>query len=276
MTQNKPHPFIKWAGGKTKLLPELVKRINRISKINNYYEPFLGGGSLFFKLLKQKRITSSYLSDLNNDLINTYRTVRDHPEELINLLKEYKDKHSKEFYYEIRSMNPDNVIERSARFIYLNKTCYNGLCRVNKKGQFNVPMGNYKNPKILDENNLRIVSNSLKDSKLIIQDFEESTHNIKLGDFVYFDPPYFPISNTSNFTAYIENGFGINEQMKLFEVCQQLSTRGVYIIISNSNSDFIRDLYKFDFIIEEIDSPRRINSKSKKRGNIKELLIRNF
>jgi len=274
-------PFVKWAGGKRQLIPELLKYIPK--NFNNYFEPFVGGGALFFELynlgiLKNKKV---YLFDINGELINAYRIIRDHPNELIKKLKEFKSKHNKEFYYQIRELdrsesykNLDNII-KAARFIYLNKTCFNGLYRVNKKGYFNVPMGKYKNPQIIDEENILAVSNALKNVIIKCCDYKEVLQYAQKGDFLYFDPPYYPLNQTANFTSYTRYDFLEKEQLELFETFKTLVNKGCFILESNSDTDFIKNLYK-EFTIEKVLANRAINSKSNGRGKITEVLIRNY
>jgi len=274
-------PFIKWVGGKRQLILELLKHIPK--KFNNYFEPFVGGGALFFELynlgfLKDKEV---FLSDINEELINTYKTIRDYPNELIERIKEFKVKHNKEFYYQIREFdrkedykNLDNII-KAARFIYLNKTCFNGLYRVNKKGYFNVPIGSYKNPQIVDEENILEVSKALKNTIIKHCDYKEILKYVKKNDFVYFDPPYYPLNDTANFTSYTQSNFLENEQIELFKTFETLSNKGGFVLESNSDTDFINNLYK-KFIIKKVLASRAINSKANKRGKITEVLIRNY
>jgi len=274
-------PFVKWAGGKRQLIPELLKYIPK--NFNNYFEPFVGGGALFFELynlgiLKNKKV---YLFDINEELINAYRVIRDHSNKLIKKLKEFKSKHNKEFYYQIRELdrsesykNLDNII-KAARFIYLNKTCFNGLYRVNKKGYFNVPMGRYKNPQIIDEENILAVSNALKNVIIKCCDYKEVLQYAQKSDFLYFDPPYYPLNQTANFTSYTRYDFLEKEQLELFETFKTLVNKGCFILESNSDTDFIRNLYR-EFTIEKVLANRAINSKSNGRGKITEVLIRNY
>jgi len=273
-------PFLKWAGGKRQLLPELLKYIPK--DFNNYFEPFLGGGALFFELynlgfLENKKV---YLSDINEELINTYKTIRDNPKELIIKLKEFKTNHNKEFYYKIRELDRDknyknlDNITKSARFIYLNKTCFNGLYRVNKKGYFNVPIGSYKNPNILDEENILAVSKALQNIIIKNFDYKEILKEVQSNDFIYLDPPYHPLNETSSFTSYTKNEFLQKEQIELFKTLKELSNK-CFVLKSNSDTDFINKLYK-DFKIEKILANRAINSKATNRGKILEVLIRNY
>ena len=273
-------PFIKWVGGKRGLLEQILPLLPKNFK--DYHEPFLGGGALFFELyskglLKDKNI---YLSDINAELINAYSVVKNSPYELIDSLKEYKAKHSKEFYYQIRELDRlDNYntlsnLEKATRFIYLNKTCFNGLYRVNKKGYFNTPIGSYKNPNIADEDTLLNASKALQNATINVQPFEDVLNYAKKDDLVYFDPPYYPLNETSNFTSYDSNCFLEDKQRELHQVFNKLSKYGVNVVLSNSDTVFIKELYK-NFDINIVNANRFINSKSSGRGKIAEVLIRN-
>ncbi|MDO9183685.1 MAG: Dam family site-specific DNA-(adenine-N6)-methyltransferase [Bacteriovorax sp.] len=271
-------PFLKWAGGKQRLLNQYSQYFPET--FNNYYEPFLGGGAVFFFLIDKLQINRrSYLFDSNEELINTYMVVRDQVEDLISLLFEHNEKHTKDYYYQIRSLDRKNghlsKVERAARTIYLNKTCYNGLYRVNSHGFYNVPMGKYKNPRIVDQDLLRQSSKLLKKSVIKKSDFRFSSKGAKTGDLVYFDPPYFPLTSTSNFTGYTAYNFSEKDQIDLYKVYTDLTEKGVYCIQSNSDTDFIRDYYK-KFTQIPIYASRAINSKSNGRKKISELLIINF
>ncbi len=272
-------PFIKWVGGKRGLLSQIVPLLPK--KFNNYFEPFVGGGALFFELysmglLKNKNI---YLFDINSELINTYIIVRDFPIELIKKLENFKKLHSKEFYYEIRAwdreenFNSLTPLKRAARFIYLNKTCFNGLYRVNSKGQNNVPMGSYKNPNICDINVILSASKALQNVHILNTSYKDVLRYASANDLVYFDPPYYPLTQTANFTSYSENEFLDKEQIELFKVFKELSDRKCRVFHSNSDTEFIKNLYK-DYEIVEILANRFINSKSEGRGKISEVLVR--
>lgn len=274
-------PFIKWVGGKRGLLEQILPLFP--TEFKNYYEPFLGGGSLFFELyskglLKDKRVV---LSDINDELINAYKVVKDSPNELLENLKNYKKQHSKEFYYKIRELDRDenfkniSPIDRATRFIYLNKTCFNGLYRVNKRGYFNTPIGSYKNPNIVESEVILSASEALQDVIILNQSFDEVVNMADANDLVYFDPPYYPLNETSNFTSYDSNCFLENEQKKLFEVFKILDDKGCFVIESNSDTEFIKNLYR-EFDIKTVYMNRFINSKSSSRGKISEVLIRNF
>lgn len=278
-TPIKSQPFLKWVGGKRALLSELLVRLPQ--NFNNYFEPFVGGGALFFELkrlglLEGKKV---YLSDQNKELINAYKVVRDNPDSLLKILYEYQQKHSSEFYYETREMDRGDEfatfdpIIRAARFIYLNKTCFNGLYRVNGKGFYNVPMGSYKNPSIYNSDLIYSSSQSLRNVTIEVADFSKTLEYANSGDFVYFDPPYYPLEKVASFTSYNKDAFLDDEQQRLFEVFKSLDKKGVFAMHSNSDTQFIKELYA-DYIIETVECPRFINSKSSGRGKIKEVLIR--
>lgn len=269
----KARPFLKWAGGKTKLLPELLKRLPR--HYNNYFEPFAGGGALFFELSPRK----AFLSDINEELINTYRVIRENLPELLEDLE--KHTYSSEYFYKIR--NADRLrdfsswdpIKRASRLIYLNKSCYNGLYRVNARGEFNTPFGDYSNPRIFDRENLSACSTLLKDATLACGSFRVFEQHMKRGDFVYFDPPYVPVSKTANFTGYAKDGFSEDLQISLRDLCYRLTKKGVMFMLSNSYSEFVLESYK-TFQIEVVEAPRAINSAAGKRQKVKEVLVSNF
>ncbi|MDQ1244860.1 MAG: adenine methylase [Campylobacterota bacterium] len=276
----KYQPFVKWVGGKRGLLSQILPLIPK--EFGNYFEPFVGGGALFFELyslglLRGKKI---YLFDINAELINAYNVVKTAPLELIKNLKQFEQKHTKEFYYEIRAWDRNenflqrSEIERASRFIYLNKTCFNGLYRVNGKGHHNVPMGSYKNPNICDELVIYSASEALQNTIILNSSYKDVMKYALKNDFVYFDPPYYPLTPTSSFTAYNENSFLDKEQIELFEVFKKLNKKDVFVVHSNSDTDFIKNLYS-KFHIEEIQANRFINSKSSGRGKISEVLTRN-
>ena len=262
-------PLIKWAGGKQRLLTVYRKLFPK--EFKNYHEPFLGSGAVFFYLRPKKAV----LIDKNEELINFYRVVRDFPEELMELVLSYKV--SKEFYYEIRSLNPRelNEIQRAARFLYLNKTAYNGLWRVNSKGEFNVPFGRYKKVKFFDRDNLLRASELLKRATIICGDFEEVLNYVNKGDFVYMDPPYYPLSETSNFSNYTSDGFSKEDHIRVYNTFKKLDEVGCFVMLSNSDTEFIRNLFK-DYSIIEVKAPRFINCKAEGRKPITELVIRNY
>ena len=262
-----PRPFLKWAGGKGKLIQQYIPYFPK--KIKTYYEPFLGGAAVFFYL----NPPSAALTDINAELVNAYRCVRDNVEELILNLEVHQLRHCRDYYYEVRQCPGVTNIEKAARLIYLNKTCFNGLYRENSKGAFNVPIGKYKNPKICNPALLRSVSAALQNAQINVRPFEDILeHASSCDDFVYFDPPYHPLSPTSNFTAYSRYSFSQDDQIRLKYVFAELAERGVKVMLSNSDCKFIRELYS-DFNINSIIAPRLINSDVRKRGNITELLI---
>ena len=266
-------------GGKRQLLPEIKKYAPK--KFNTYFEPFVGGGAVLFELQPNQAI----VNDINKELINVYSVIQNNVDELIETLSNQNEySNTSECYYRVRELDREpqkynklTGIERAARILYLNKTCYNGLYRVNSMGEFNSPFGSYKNPNIVNEVTLKAVSKYFNESniKFLNGDFEKVLKTAKKGDFVYFDPPYAPISKTSNFTGYNENGFGENEQIRLKEVCDSLDKKGVKFLLSNSDCEFIRDLYK-DYNIAKIKAKRAINSNGNNRGAISEVLIRNY
>ncbi|PIZ12839.1 MAG: modification methylase [Elusimicrobia bacterium CG_4_10_14_0_8_um_filter_37_32] len=272
---NKPEPFLKWAGGKRQLLDKFEKYFPK--KFNNYLEPFLGGGAVFFHLFSTGRLFGKKITliDSNLDLMNCYRVIKNEIDSLITYLPNGKHRNDENIFYRIREENPNDPVEKAARMIYLNKTCYNGLYRVNRNGRFNVPFGNYKNPLICDTENLIAVSNVLQNVRLIKGDFTECLKYACSGDFLYFDPPYQPISKTASFTGYTSNCFNEKSQERLAEVLKELDRRQCKVMISNSDDSFIKKLYK-DFNIEIVKARRAINCKGSKRGEINELVILNY
>lgn len=271
-------PFVKWAGGKNGLINSLISFIPK--NFNSYFEPFVGGGALFFYLKNLNILNSKkiYLNDKNTELINAYKQIKINPNKFLEELEILKNNHSKEYFYKIRNLDRDfdfyslSEVFRAARFIYLNKTCFNGLCRYNAKGNFNTPMGSYKNPKIYDKDLIFSVHEVLKNVSITNKDFEVVSLKAKKGDFVYFDPPYYPLNKTSSFVSYTDN-FSANEQIRLYKLFKMLDCEGIKVLQSNSNTDFIKELYK-DFEIIEVISKRAINCKGDKRGKITELIIR--
>ncbi len=273
-----PKPVLKWAGGKRQLIQELKKALPP-DGYERYIEPFIGGGALLFELQPAKAV----INDYNAELTNLYKVIRDDVETLIELLDSYKVKHCKEFYYEVRALDRlddfDKLsdVEKAARTVYLNRTCYNGLFRVNSQGYFNTPIGRYVNPQICDKENLLAIQSYLKKNKVRINtgDFEKTALLAKAGDFVYLDPPYYPLSPTSSFTDYTSAGFGEEEQIRLKKLCDKLTKKGVLFLQSNSDCEYIRNLYD-GYQIKEVEVRRSINSKKDKRDNIKEVLIANY
>ena len=273
------HPFVKWVGGKTQLLDRL--RAYMPNKFNNYFEPFIGGGSFFLNLSPSK----ATINDLNSELVCAYRCFLD--DEMLRLLKEelkkHEDNHSEEYYYQIRSMDKEErflllpIYVRAARMIYLNKACFNGLYRVNLKGFFNVPSGRKKKVVAFDEDNFNSLREYFRDNEITIlnSDFEEAIKTAKAGDFVYFDPPYDVTENKNSFTSYTNNDFGKDEQVKLAKFYKKLSDRGIFVMLSNHNTAFINKLYK-GFNIHVVNVKRMINSKADRRGDVEEVIITNY
>ncbi len=260
-------PFLKWAGGKRQLLPALLARTP--PSYGTYFEPFLGGGALFFAL----RPTRAVLADANERLVRTYKGLRDEPERVIALLKTYP--HDARFFYEMRDVKIDacSDAEMAAWFIYLNRTGYNGLYRVNRSNGFNVPFGRHSNPTICDELCLRTSAAALQDVEILVADFESVASRAGRGDFVYFDPPYVPLSASSSFTSYTAHGFGPEEQTRLREVALALKRGGTHVLLSNSSAALVRELYREGFQVDEVSATRMVNSRAGSRGPVPELVI---
>jgi DNA adenine methylase len=280
ITQTTPKPFVKWAGGKRQLLPIIEQ--NLPEKFDTYFEPFLGGGALLFHLLTRKEGITYSVSDLNSDLVLAYTTIRDRIDNLIQSLKNHEknyQKNSKEYYYNIRDSTPRSEIEKTSRLLFLNRTCFNGLYRVNSSGKFNVPLGRYTNPNIVNEENLRSVSSILQSNKVSIKcrDFESVLNDAKKGDLVYFDPPYQPVSDTANFTSYTNRDFTFDDLSRLSELCHKLDEKGCKVLLSNSDSKVVSKMFsQKTWKISKINANRSINSNSKKRTGHFELLIKNY
>ena len=271
-------PFLKWAGGKTALLPELLKAAPE--QIETYYEPFVGGGALFFALQAEGRFERAVLSDSNRELINAYIQVRDNVDGLIGALslhqRKYRDAEDRaEYYYTIRAKKLTCSLGGAANLIFLNKTCYNGLYRVNSKGRFNVPHGRYANPTICDEGNLRAVSEALQGVELQVADFADAPSSAGDGDFVYFDPPYVPLSETAYFTSYTAKEFGMDEQERLANTAALLVNQGSCVALSNSGHPDVASMYSSEiFELGEVHARRAINSDARKRGPVREYLVK--
>ncbi len=268
-------PPFKWAGGKTRLLPALIKRLPKDVHYLKYNEPFFGGGALFFALHPRGWCA---LNDLNETLIETLVMIRDARGEVIDELAVLKQEHSLETFMRTRELvsNPDlPSATRAAAFLYLNRTAFNGLWRVNKAGKFNVPFGKYANPRILDIETLNATAEALRGKLITNLDFEEATKNCRTGDFVYFDPPYVPTSETASFTSYTEGGFGLAEQERLARAFRRLDKRGAQLMLSQSNTKLVRQLYK-GFRISRVENSRSISCKGDGRGAVTELIIRNY
>jgi len=278
--------IVKWAGGKKQLLEQFKPLYPKTFK--NYYEPFVGSGAVFFYLrqieLHRKAMYSEpertyHLSDNNEDLVNVYLDVRDNVDKISKLLEEHKQKHSEdgEYYYQVRDKfnGGSKGIKRSAQFIYLNKTCFNGLYRVNSKGEFNVPKGDYTKPPILNGPILKEASRLLQGVDIKCMSFEKTESLPQKGDFVYLDPPYYPLSKTSNFTSYTKEDFTEKDQERLAEYFKKLDKRGCYLMLSNSNMDFIKGLYK-DYKIKKVKAKRAISCNGEGRGEIDEIVATNY
>lgn len=267
-----PRPVLKWAGGKSRLLHEILGRLPE--KMKTYYEPFVGGAAVYFSLALTGRFRRAVLSDRNDQLIDVYQGLRDDVDGVIAMLRQYRHHHDE--YYRIRALDPGSLdrAERAARLIYLNKTGYNGLFRVNRAGKFNVPFGRYKKVNFCDEENLRAAARALKNAHLDVVDFEVACSEAKKEDAVYFDPPYVPLSRTASFTAYHSEPFDEEEHRRLARLFAALADRGVPAVLSNSDTTLTRKLYK-DWNVRKISVTRPINSKGERRGAVGELLVIN-
>lgn len=266
-------PFLKWAGGKTQLLSRITPRLP--DRIKTYYEPFIGGGAVFFTLANERRFRNAVLGDANGELVEVYRVVRDEVEDLIDALRAHAGYATDaDYFYEVRgwSLDERSPVERAARLIFLNKTCFNGLYRVNKRGRFNVPFGRYRNPRVLNEAGLRAASLALDGVDLVEGDFATTTEAAKRGDAVYFDPPYVPVSDSASFTSYHRSSFGPAEQERLLEVYLGCCRRGAVALMSNSDVPYTRALYQ-DLIVQTVRASRAINSVASRRGQINEVLV---
>lgn len=273
-----PRPFLKWAGGKRQFLRRFEPYYPE--SFATFHEPFVGGGAVFFHLVRLGRITEARLSDVNRDLIATYDVLRDSCDPLVSALRRLDAGHDRDQYYEVRQQYNErklNRIRRAAAVIYLNRTCFNGLHRVNSRGHFNVPMGKYENPKILDEELLRTCSSALGVATLESMDFRIALEPVAKDDFVYLDPPYVPLSPTANFTAYATGRFDFEDQIRLAEVFRELDQRGAKVMLSNHETPEILDLYS-DFAATSVrlDARRAINSRGDRRGPVREILVRNY
>lgn len=275
-----PKPFVKWAGGKRQLIPILNENLPKT--FGTYYEPFIGGGALLFHILTERDGQKCSISDLNSDLVLAYTTIRNRIDDLISSLKSHEKnyrKDSKVYYYSVRESNPRSEIEKTSRLLFLNRTCFNGLYRVNSKGKFNVPLGRYTNPNIVNEDNLRSVSAILQTSKVSIKcrDFEAVLRDAKKGDLVYFDPPYQPVSDTANFTSYTNKDFTDSDLERLADLCNKLDSKGCKVLLSNSDSKQVSSMFsEKPWKVNKIQANRSINSNSKKRTGHFELLIKNY
>jgi DNA adenine methylase len=269
--------FLKWAGGKLQLIEQFENLFPH--NFRNYFEPFIGSGAVFFYVKSKLKPNKVILSDTNEELVNCFVVVRDKPSELVELLLNHRKKHSKEYYYAVRSIEVDRLdnVNRAARLIYLNKTCFNGLYRVNSKGQFNVPFGDYENPSIFDKDMLFQASQLLQGVHLQVMTFEKVVDFAGKDDFVYFDPPYIPLSKTSSFTRYSKSDFSMKEQKRLSEVFRILDSRGCFVMLSNSDHALTRELYRhYEKNTVVVRAKRMINSVGSKRGAINEVVVTNY
>lgn len=273
-------PVLKWVGGKRQLIEDISPLIPK--QISTYVEPFVGGAAILFHLQPKKAI----INDFNDELMNVYQVIKENPNGLIKILEKHKEANSEEYYYETRALDRTSDYEnlskeeKAGRILYLNKTCYNGLFRVNSSGQFNAPYGKYKNPAIVNDVTIKAVSNYFNSAniKFLNGDYKEALKGLRKGTFVYLDPPYMPVSSSSNFTGYTENGFGYEKQVELRDECLKLNKRGIKFLQSNSYTSEILELYSDSsvFTIKVVQAKRSINSKSDKRGEISEVLIYNY
>lgn len=271
-------PIFKWGGGKRQLLHEILPKIPPHTR---YYEPFIGGAAVLFGLKPEYAV----INDFNEELVNTYRVIRDSPDELIELLKVHSSRNSVEYFYEVRSWDRDlesysllSEAEKAARTLYLNRTCFNGLYRVNSQGHFNTPCGKYKKPEIVNAERIRTIHEYLFANKIDIRcgDYKDALKHIRRGAFVYFDPPYMPPENGEDtFTGYTVDGFGVRQQEELKEVCDTLTEKGVKFMLSNSSCSFIKDLYK-EYHVEIVQARRNVSADAKKRIKIDEVLVTNY
>ena len=276
MAKKPPHPFVKWLGGKTKILPQVTLRLP--SKIKTYYEPMTGGGAVFIELAKQQKIERAVLNDMCPDLMSAWRSIKSNVDKLIKELKSGRYIYDRDVYLKIREEDPNRMddVKRAARFIYLNRTCFNAVYRVNKKaGKFNVPFGKYDNPLICDEPNLRAISELLKIATLLEVDFEEALEEVLTqgtrGDAVYFDPPYIPLSATANFTAYTGGGFSFEDHMRIVKSMKKLEKRKVRAVVSNSSADMSVELFSV-FDMDFLTGTRSCGGAAGSRKSVKEII----
>jgi len=270
--ERKATPLLKWAGGKSQLLAQMDPYFPKEFEV--YVEPFLGGAAVFFHLLPSR----ATLSDSNDELMNVFRVVRDRPDELIMALDgHYPHRKNQEYYYRVRALDTEDMtsVDRAARTIFLNKTCYNGLYRVNSAGKFNVPFGKYKNPSLYDRDNIHAASVALRGKTLMVADYKKACGEADRGDFIYLDPPYHPLSRTASFTSYTKEAFGEKEQAELASVFKKLDKRGCKVMLSNSSTSLIQSLYD-GYHIASMKATRAINCKPSGRKAIEELLIMNY
>src|SRR3989338_6305264 len=270
--------FVKWAGGKSQLIEQFIPLFPK--KFNRYLEPFVGSGAVFFYIIQKYKPKEAIISDINEELINTYNIIKNDVERLIVELKQHKEYHlaeGKKYYLTIRATNTKDLpeLERAARFIYLNRTCFNGLYRVNSSGQFNVPIGSYKNPDVIQEEKLQRIAKLLKNVTIKVMSFEKILNSAKKDDFIYFDPPYYPLKRGKSFTTYTKDKFLEEEQKLLADVFKKLDQRGCSVMLSNSDMEFVKELYP-NYNISIVKARRLINSQANSRGEINEILVRNY
>jgi len=270
-------PFLKWVGGKRQLMPSIVEHLPKNIQSYNYIEPFIGGGAVLFHLQPKNAV----INDFNTELINVYETIKNNLEELIKDLKTHHN--NADYFYELRALDRTDgfknltPVQRASRIIYLNKTCFNGLYRVNNAGEFNAPFGRYKNPNIVNDPTLKAVNKYLNSNNIIIKsgDYSEILKEADEKSFVYLDPPYHPISENSNFTGYVQGGWNMYDQVDLRKACDELNEKGIKFLLSNSSAEFIKEQYK-DYKISIVKANRAINSNGADRGEVDEVLIRNY
>ena len=271
-------PFVKWVGGKQQLLAQFEAYFP--TTFRRYCEPFVGGGAVFFHLWNARRLPrQAFLFDNNAELVNAYLVVRDKVDELVETLTIHQQRHNKKYYYRVRRLDRRELelseVERAARTVYLNRTCYNGLYRVNSKGEFNVPMGSYINPQVLHENVLRTASSALQGVNIELRDFRSLVDFVQAKDFFYFDPPYDPLSKTASFTGYTRDSFGEEDQRELAKVFALLAEKGAFVMLSNSNTPLVSELYR-KFRIETVQARRAVNSDANGRGCLPEVVVLNY
>lgn len=263
-------PVLKWAGGKRQIVPEILARLP--ARIDTYFEPFIGGGAVFFELVNQERFERAVIGDKNAELVNVYRALKEDVEGVIRALKKLEQKHSESEYYVVRAQKPRSDTARAARVLYLNRTGFNGLYRVNRDGHFNVPIGRYTAPRIVNEPRLRAASAALAKVEIVLSDFEELCRRSRRGDAVYFDPPYLPLSATAAFAEYHSEPFGVPEHRRLAQAFDELSRRGVSAVLSNSDTPVTRELFG-SHRLHVVSVRRAINSVGTRRGGVGELLV---
>ncbi len=272
--QPQAEPVLKWAGGKRRLVEQYAPHLK--GRFSNYHEPFFGGGAVYFWLWNQGKLKKSQarLSDINPELINFYQVLRSCPEELIGRMESHQSRHDQEYYYQVRQMAPADLepLERASRLLYLNRTCFNGLYRENSRGEFNVPMGRYKSPRISHPEGLLAASSALSQAEVILAPYLDVEQHAQPGDLVYFDPPYDPLTTTASFTAYTQHNFSTQDQRELAELFRRLRDKKVKVLLSNSDTPLIRELYK-GLRVVEVSAARAINSKADRRQKITELLV---